>query len=122
MAWARYVGRPYVWQSWGNLAGSVKSGKSAFELLHHANFWEWRGERSEETSIFDAAMSELSRAAGSAIAAAHNFSGYKVIVGIGGGQGALLAAILTEYAGPRGILFDLPHVVAKAKGLLATTN
>ena len=44
-AWARYVGRPYVWQSWGNLAESVKSGKSAFELLHDANLWEWREQR-----------------------------------------------------------------------------
>jgi O-methyltransferase domain/Dimerisation domain len=121
-AWARYVGRPYVWQSWGNLAGSVKSGKSGFELLHHANLWKWRGERSEETNIFDAAMSELSRAGGNAIAPAHDFSAYKVIVDIGGGQGALLAAILTKHASPRGILFDLPHVIAKAKGLLASMN
>jgi hypothetical protein len=84
--------------------------------------WEWRGERSEETNIFDEAMSELSRAGGNAIAPAHDFSAYKVIVDIGGGQGALLAAILTKHAGPRGILFDLPHVVAKAKGLLTSMN
>jgi DNA-binding PadR family transcriptional regulator len=121
-AWARYVGRPYVWQSWGNLAESVKSGRSAFELLHDANLWKWRGERSEETNIFDAAMSELSRAGGIAIAPAHDFSSYEVIVDIGGGQGALLAAILSKHASPRGILFDLPHVVAKAKDLLASMN
>src|SRR5262245_19446016 len=53
-AWARYVGRPYVWHSWGNLTESIRTGKSAFELLHHANLWEWRGERPEETGIFDA--------------------------------------------------------------------
>ena len=118
-AWARYVGRPYVWQSWGDLARSVKSGRSAFELLHHANLWEWRGDRLEEANLFDAAMTELSRAGGNAIAPAHDFSGYKVIVDIGGGRGALLAAILAHHAGPRGILFDLPHVVAGAKDFLA---
>ncbi|MBK3662420.1 methyltransferase [Bradyrhizobium diazoefficiens] len=121
-AWARYVGRPYVRQSWANLADSVRTGKSAFELLHHANLWEWRGERPEETGIFDAAMSELSRSGGNAIASAHDFSAYKVIVDIGGGQGALLAAILAQHAGTRGILFDLPHVVVKAKELLAAAN
>jgi spermidine synthase len=47
---------------------------------------------------------------------------YKVIVDIGGGQGALLAAILAQHAGTRGILFDLPHVVVKAKELLAAAN
>jgi hypothetical protein len=121
-AWARYVGRPYVRQSWASLADSVRTGKSAFELVHHANLWQWRGERPEETGIFDAAMSELSRSGGKAIAAAHDFSAYKLIVDIGGGQGALLAAILAEYAGTHGILFDLPHVVLKAKGLLGAAN
>ena len=29
-----------------------------------------------------------------------------------------MAAILTRYAGPRGVLFDLPHVVAEAPALL----
>jgi hypothetical protein len=100
----------------------VKSGKSAFELQHRANLWEWRGARPEETDVFDAAMSELSRAGGNAIAPAHDFSAYKVIVDIGGGRGALLAAILTQHSGPRGILFDLPHVVAKAKDLLASSS
>ncbi|MDN5005231.1 methyltransferase [Bradyrhizobium sp. GCM10027634] len=121
-AWARYVGRPYVRQSWGNLADCVRSGKSAFELLHQANLWTWRGERPEETAIFDAAMSELSRSGGAAIASAHDFSAYKVIVDIGGGQGALLAAILSHHRDTRGILFDLPHVIAKAQDLLAAAK
>lgn len=121
-AWARYVGRPYVRQSWANLANSVRTGKSGFELTHQANLWQWRGERPEETGIFDAAMSELSRSGGNAIAPAHDFSAYKLIVDIGGGQGALLAAILAQYSSTRGILFDLPHVVLKAKRLLAAAN
>ena len=121
-AWAQYVGRPYVWQSWGDLARAIKTGKSAFENLHGKNLWQWRGDNLEETDIFDAAMSELSRAAGNAIAPAHDFSAYKVIVDVGGGRGALLSAILTKHAGSRGILFDLPHVVSKAKDLLASSN
>ncbi|WP_375778655.1 methyltransferase dimerization domain-containing protein [Bradyrhizobium sp. ma5] len=86
-AWARYVGRPYVRRSWESLADCVRRGKSAFELSHQAILWAWRGERPEETAIFDAAMSELSRSGGAAIASAHDFSAYKTIVDIGGGQG-----------------------------------
>ena len=37
---------------------------------------------------------------------------------MGGGQGALLAAILAANPSLRGVLFDLPHVVAGAKDLL----
>ena len=64
-AWARYVGRPYVWQSWGDLMHSVKTGKSAFGHLHSRKSLGVAIEtRQDETAIFDAAMSELSRAAG----------------------------------------------------------
>jgi hypothetical protein len=36
------------------------------------------------------------------------------VVDVGGGQGALLAAILAANPQARGVLFDLPHVVAGA--------
>jgi predicted O-methyltransferase YrrM len=121
-AWARYVGRPYVWQSWGDLLHSVKTGESAFGHLHSENLWKWRGERPEETEIFDTAMSELSRSGGKAIATAYDFAAFNVIVDLGGGQGALLAAILAKNATSRGILLDLPHVVVKAKDVLQTAG
>jgi hypothetical protein len=117
-AWARFSGRPYVWQSWGAMMHSVKTGESAFSHLHGANLWEWRSRRPEETEIFDAAMSELSGAAGKELALSYDFSAFKVIVDVGGGQGALLAAVLAEYKNAKGILFDLPHVVVKAPDIL----
>jgi len=121
-AWARYVGRPYVWQSWGDLMHSVKTGESSFGHLHSENLWEWRGKRQDETAIFDAAMSELSRAAGMAVASAYDFSKFRRIVDVGGGQGALLAAVLAKHPATTGILFDLPHVVAGAPRVLQTAG
>lgn len=117
-AWARYAGRPYVWQSWGAMMHSVKTGEASFGHLHGANLWEWRSKQRDETEIFDAAMSELSGAAGRAIASGYDFSAFDVIVDVGGGQGALLAAVLAEHRGTKGILFDLPHVVVKAQDVL----
>jgi hypothetical protein len=117
-AWARYAGRPYVWQSWGAMMHSVKTGESAFGHLHGANLWEWRSKRRDETEIFDAAMSELSGPAGRAIASGYDFSVFDVIVDVGGGQGALLAAVLSQHKGTNGVLFDLPHVVAKSQEVL----
>jgi|SRR5438105_1937032 len=117
-AWARLAGRPYVWQSWGGMMHSVKTGESSFSHLHGANLWEWRSKKRGETEIFDAAMSELSGAAGKAIASSYDFSAFNVIVDVGGGQGALLAAVLTQHKNAKGILFDLPHVVVKAQDVL----
>lgn len=117
-AWTRYAGRPYVWQSWGAMMHSVKTGESSFDHLHGADVWEWRSNRRDETEIFDAAMSELSGAAGKAIASGYDFSVFNVIVDVGGGQGALLAAVLARHKNAKGILFDLPHVVVKAQDVL----
>jgi hypothetical protein len=54
-----------------------------------------------------------------AVAAAYDFSGLRSIVDIGGATGNMLAHILQRHRGPRGVLFDLPHVVTDAPALLA---
>jgi orsellinic acid C2-O-methyltransferase len=41
---------------------------------------------------------------------------------VGGGNGTLLAGILGVTPGPRGIVFDLPHVVERAQAHLAGTG
>lgn len=38
---------------------------------------------------------------------------------VGGATGNMLAAILARHAGPRGVLFDMPHVVGDAPTLLS---
>jgi hypothetical protein len=48
-----------------------------------------------------------------------DFSGADLLVDIGGGEGGFLAAILQKHPGQRGILFDLPEVVAQAGPTLA---
>src|SRR5215510_1485376 len=53
-----------------------------------------------------------------AVAAANVDNGFEGRKIVGGGTGNLLAAILTRYAEPRGVLFDLPHVVAEAPAFL----
>ena len=46
--------------------------------------------------------------------------GAQTVVDVGGADGAMLAAILTAHPGLRGVLFDLPRVVAAAPGTLAS--
>ena len=49
------------------------------------------------------------------VAAAYDFSAARSIVDVGGGFGALLTTVLQQNASSRGVLFDLPHVIAQAK-------
>lgn len=42
----------------------------------------------------------------------YDFSQFRVIADIGGGEGMLLSSVLKTHPTARGILFDLPHVIA----------
>ena len=52
------------------------------------------------------------------VVAGYDFSVYPTIVDVGGGHGPLLAAILASAPASRGVLYDLPLVVANAPSLL----
>ena len=66
-------------------------------------------------SLYAEAMSSLSGTETAAVLAAYDFSAVGTVVDVGGGQGALLAAILRANDGVRGVLFDLPATVATAR-------
>jgi hypothetical protein len=119
-AWAAYVGRSYVWQTWGNLLHSVRTGEGAFEALNKQSVWDFRAANPEESAIFDRAMTANSQSAMQAVVGAYDFSQFCHVADIGGGQGQLLSGILTANPHLRGTLFDQPHVVSRAKDVLAS--
>jgi hypothetical protein len=116
--WAALVGRPYFWTAWGALLDSVRTGENAMRHVTGMGPWEYRAERPDERAIFDRAMTDLTRRGARALLEAYDFSRFSTVVDVGGGQGALLAAILAANPGLRGIVFDLPGVVAAADGVL----
>ena len=117
-AWAMLIGQPSFWSSWGHLLHSVRTGEPAFPDLHGMNVWEHRETHPEEGEIFDAAMTGLSAPVAEAVVQSYDFTGVGVLADVGGGEGGLLATILTANPTLRGVLFDLPHVVASAGSLL----
>ena len=54
--WAAHIGRPYIWQSWGHLLHSVRTGEVGFENLYKQSAWEFRAANPEENAFFDRAM------------------------------------------------------------------
>lgn len=114
--WATFIGRPYYWEAWGHLAHSVRTGQSAFEALHDGqSVWDWRTGHPDESAIFDRAMVSLAGAAIEQLVGHYDFTEFHTLVDIGGSRGQLIAAILARNPDARGILFDLPHVVAGAE-------
>ncbi len=116
--WVRLQGRDYLWRSWGNLANAVREGENSFRALHGTDIWEWRAAHPEESAIFDDAMRSTTLAANSAILAAYDFGRFGTVVDVAGGNGTLLAALLSAHLDMRGILFDQDHVVSGAGPVL----
>jgi hypothetical protein len=110
--WAAHVGLPYVWQAWAHLLHGVLTGENAFRHVHGVDIWEYRTAHPEVSAAFDRAMTDLSRSINRALLEAFDFARFETIVDVGGGRGALLAAILAAHPRVRGILFDQPHVVS----------
>jgi hypothetical protein len=116
--WAAFVGRPYFREAWSALEHSVRTGENAFKHVHGSGPWEYRATRPEESAIFDAAMASLTGRLIPSVLDAYDFGRFGTVVDVGGGNGALLAAVLGAHGDVRGILFDQPHVVAGAEELL----
>jgi hypothetical protein len=110
---ATFAGRTYHLRAWEELLHSVRTGETAFDHLHGRSVWEYRADHPEESTIFDDWMTENTRGFDDAIVAGYDFGRFAHVVDVGGGQGALLTAILRANPGIRGTLFDQPHVVPR---------
>jgi hypothetical protein len=105
-------------RGFSELPYSVQTGKSGFEKALGVPIFEWLANNPEEASLFSETMIGVHGAEPPAVAAAYDFSSLPTIVDVGGASGHMLATILGKYPGPRGILFDLPHVVQDAPTML----
>jgi hypothetical protein len=101
--------------SWGQLLYSVATGKPAFNRVCGRPIFEWLSQHPQQAQIFDAAMTGFHGEETQKIIDAYDFGSFKTVVDIGGGNGSVLTAILSRYPNVRGILFDLPGVVERAK-------
>jgi hypothetical protein len=100
--------------AWGNLTQSVKTGETAFDSLFKQSVWEHYARNPEDASIFNEEMKGLTEMVGVAALEAYDFSDIDKLVDVAGGTGGLISAILAAYPRMRGVLFDLPHVIAEA--------
>jgi hypothetical protein len=97
------------WTVFNDLSYSIKTGKSAFSKVYGMKIYEYLSEHPVESALFDRSMTNLSEISIEPILSAFDFSKYKIIADIGGGEGLLLSSILYKNKKSRGILFDLPE-------------
>ena len=93
----------------------MQTGATAFEKQFGASYYDYLAQHPEASQVFNEAMTGWTMQLVDAVVDAYDFSPFKTIVDVGGSHGTLLAAVLQSNPGARGILFDVPHVVADAE-------
>lgn len=115
---ARWVGSAQHREHWSHLAQAIRTGSAVVPALRGKPIFDYLADEPALAGVFNQAMTGLSESSVTAVVAAYDFSRFATIADIGGGHGRLLAAILDSAAQARGVLFDLPEVVAGAPALL----
>jgi O-methyltransferase domain/Dimerisation domain len=113
---AIFMGEDWHWRVWGQTLYSVKTGKEAWSRVHGESVFPYFSKNPEAARIFDEAMSSFTTLAAKAVTEAYDFSEIRTLVDVAGGHGRLLGGILEATPALKGVLFDLPHVLERARG------
>ena len=114
-SYAVMSGERWVWQSFGALEHSLRTGAPAFDHVFGAPLFDFYAAHPDAARVSAEGLKSVGRGQDAAVTAAYDFTGAGTVVDVGGGQGGLLAAILTAHPQVRGVLFDLPHVAVMAR-------
>jgi ubiquinone/menaquinone biosynthesis C-methylase UbiE len=106
----------------GKLVHSLRTGQSARGPVGGATGFAELERDDQAALIFNGAMAELTTLIASEVVRRYRFDGMRSIVDVGGGYGALLAAVLEAQPGARGALLDLPHAIEGARKHLAASG
>ena len=113
---------PGHWLPWGRLHDSVRTGRPMAREALGMELFDWYAQNPEEAGFFNAAMANLSALAADELVRVYDASAAGTVADVGGAHGLLLAAVLRANPAARGILFDLPHVVATAADAVAAAG
>jgi len=110
------------YEAWGQIETCLRQDGTAFERLYGMPIWRYYGEHPETEALFAEAMSNFTTIAHAGILGSYEFPRFKTAVDVGGGHGAFLKAVLDPHPDARGILFDVPTVIAEAEQAGAITG
>jgi hypothetical protein len=118
---------PGDWRAWIEFASGDEVGRAlavidrglagdgdAFEAANGAPFFTWMQEHPDRHGTFDRAMAAGGRMHGLLLGRTLDWSTSRTVCDIGGGDGALLGALIGQHPHLEGVLLDLPSVIERA--------
>lgn len=113
---------PTMVQSWQYLDTSVRHGRTSFREVFGSDFFAHLAERPDLSRTFNASMRQGTARTATALPNAYDFTAVEIVADVGGGDGTLLAHLLTAFPHLRGVLFDSPEGSAQAEEVLAAAG
>jgi hypothetical protein len=99
------------YQAWGQFSSAIRTGTSAFGHAFCMEHFMYFTQTQNSARRFDRAMAASTQVVAEQLARSFDFSTATRIIDIGGGNGALLKAVLTSAPTACGVVVDREHVV-----------
>ncbi len=106
-------GERWWWHACGELLHSVRTGEPAFDHVHGTALFSYLDRTADAAAVFNEHQTNMTRQDAAAVVAAYDFARFTTVVDVGGGHGALTAAILTACPRTAAVLFDRHAVVRR---------
>src|SRR5262245_52552892 len=100
---------------WAETLETVRPVEAASDRLFGLPFYDYLASNPRVGALFDRTMAGAVRYRHRPAVTAYDFGQFRVIVDVGGGNGALMVEILRGSARPTGIVFDVPRLADAAK-------
>ncbi|MGA9772734.1 MAG: methyltransferase [Blastocatellia bacterium] len=104
-----------IFPAWDGLHHAALTGEPGFNKVYGTPIFDYAGAHPDLGPILDAGMTAFHGHETAAMLDAYDFSSIRVLADIGGGNGSLIGSVLQRYRKLNGILFDLGHVVERAR-------
>jgi len=117
--WVEFMRGAEVAAAAGALTTAIRQRDGAFAIANGSTFFDWNAAHPERGAAFDGAMAAGGRMHGLVLASALDWSADALVCDVGGGDGALLDALLDCHGHLRGVLLDLPAVVERVPAPIA---
>jgi O-methyltransferase domain len=104
--------------AWADADYSIRTGRSAFEHVHGRPYYEMLAEDGDFRERFNRSVEAQNQLMVRPLLDGYDFSDCGTLLDVAGGTGVFLAGLLAHAPRLRGVLFDLPHVLAQAPPVL----
>ena len=110
------------YKAYDELLFSVKTGENGFKKALGVPVFQYLTDNAETGKHFDRMMTDIHGGETQPMMETYDFSAFKTVVDIGGGNGEVISAILNKHAAVKGILFDLPEVIDRARNNVSASG